>query len=204
MVGAYVAGIMDYFRLFRYVPLSPSCCTAVNTSMRRLLAASAKSSKKVAVRHNSTAASTAAEEAAAEKVLRPKPSNLPDDGTVVYRKGVPIRGKLSKLPLKEKLIICFVFSITGSSAVMIVRPTLKYLVDNGFMGLPTDAGFWNGPWLYRCLYFAVMWPTYSMLLFFLGGIFGRRIWFCCMLAKMWGRFLPKRGKEYLKYVLDVN
>jgi hypothetical protein len=150
------------------------------------------------------AAADTAEEVAARGPPRQKPSHLPEDGSVVYRQGVPIRGKLSKLPLKEKFIICFVFSITGSSAALLVKPALRYLVDNGFLGLPEDSGFWNGPWLYRALYFAIMWPTYSVLLFTFGGIFGRRIWFSHMLAKMWGRFLPKRGKQMLRNALDLQ
>lgn len=174
-----------------------------------------KAARRVAARANATDAKAGAEaaESAAnqtEEVFRehvmpkPKPSSLPEDGTPVFRKGVPIRGKLSRLPGKEKFIICLVFSLTGSSAVLFVRPTLKYFVDNGFMGLPKDAGFVNGPWLYRFLYFCVMWPVYSLLLYSIGGLFGRRIWFSHMLVKMWGRILPKRGKEYLRYMLDIQ
>lgn len=144
------------------------------------------------------------EEVVERAVPTQKPCPLPNDGTPVFRKGVPVRGSLGRLPLKEKLVICLVFSITGTSAVLFVRPTLKYLVDYGFFGLPQDSGFKNGPWLYRLLYFAVMWPTYSLLLYCIGGIFGRRIWFSNMLVKMWGRILPKRATAYLRYMLDTQ
>jgi hypothetical protein len=122
----------------------------------------------------------------------------------IFRKGVPVSGKLSQLPLKDKLIICFVFSVTGSSAVLVVRPALRYLVDNGFMGLPEDSGFIKGPWLYRFLYFAIMWPSYSVLLLLFGSIFGRRLWFSHMIIKMWGRVLPKGLTARLRYVLDCE
>jgi hypothetical protein len=184
--------------------------------MKRFNAAAAKVSvrKGASVRGNaSTKAGETAGEAAQEKVEevfvehvmpKQKPCSLPEDGTPVFRKGVAIRGSLSKLPWSEKFIICLVFSITGTSAVMFVRPALKYLVDHGFCGLPPNSSFTNGPWLFRVLYFAIMWPAYTALLYTFGGLFGRRIWFSNMIIKMWGRLLPKRGKDFLRRVLDVQ
>ena len=171
--------------------------------------ASSAAARRSVVRQNTNASGKAAEAGAEEVVFsrgppRQKPSNLPEDGTVVYRKGVPIRGKLSRMTMKDKFIVCLVFSLTGSSAVLVVRPALKYLVDNGFMGLPEDSGFVNGPWLYRALYFAIMWPSYSFLLYSFGALFGMRIWFSHMLVKMWGRVLPKWGKERLRNMMDLQ
>ncbi|ORC92484.1 uncharacterized protein TM35_000032370 [Trypanosoma theileri] len=123
---------------------------------------------------------------------------------VVYVKGVPMKGSLFKLPLKEQILICLIFSITGSAAVYIVRPIIRSLVKDGFLGLPEDSGWINGPWLYRFLYIAIMYPAYSLMLLTIGSIFGRRVWFSFMIHKMWSRFLTKNASKRLEYILDLQ
>lgn len=105
--------------------------------------------------------------------------------------------KISSLDPKEKMFVCVIFAITGSSAVFFVRPTLKAIVDSEVLGLPLDSGFINGPWSYRFLYFAVMWPCYSLLLLTYGTIFGRREFFTHFVKKMWSRFLPPELRKRL-------
>ncbi|KAH9589330.1 hypothetical protein LSM04_006682 [Trypanosoma melophagium] len=123
---------------------------------------------------------------------------------VVYVKGVPMKGSLFKLPLKEQILICIIFSITGSAAVFFVRPIIRGCVDSGFLGLPEDSGWKNGPWLYRFLYIAIMYPAYSLMLLTIGSIFGRRVWFSFMIHKMWSRFLTKNASKRLEYILDLQ
>ncbi|RNF25347.1 uncharacterized protein Tco025E_02230 [Trypanosoma conorhini] len=123
---------------------------------------------------------------------------------VVYVKGVPMKGSLFKLPLKEQVLICIIFSITGSAAVMFVRPLIRTLVKDGFLGLPEDSGWVNGPWLYRFIYLAIMYPAYSVMLFIIGSIFGRRVWFSFMIHKMWSRCMTQKAAKRLEYVLDLQ
>ncbi|KAK7195659.1 hypothetical protein NESM_000495700 [Novymonas esmeraldas] len=123
---------------------------------------------------------------------------------VVYVKGVPAKGSLFKLPLSEQFIICLVFSIAGSAAAYLVRPQIRYLCHHGFLGLTDEAGWRNGPWLYRGLYFLIMFPSYSLILFLVGGLFGRRIWFSFMIHKMWSRFLTRNASRRLEHLLDLQ
>lgn len=123
---------------------------------------------------------------------------------IVYVKGVPAKGSLFKLPLAEQLIICLVFSIAGSAAVYLVRPQIRYLCHHGFLGLTDEAGWKNGPWLYRFMYCLIMFPSYSLILFVVGGLFGRRIWFSFMIHKMWSRFLTRNASRRLKHLLDLQ
>ncbi|CBH16748.1 hypothetical protein, conserved [Trypanosoma brucei gambiense DAL972] len=123
---------------------------------------------------------------------------------VVYVKGVPVKGPLRKLPRKEQILVCVIFSITGSAAVYFVRPVIRNCVTNGFLGLPEDSSWSNGPWLYRLLYVSIMYPSYSFLLFVIGSLFGRRVWFSFMIHKMWSRFLPKKAAKRLEHMLDLQ
>ncbi|KPA82672.1 hypothetical protein ABB37_02501 [Leptomonas pyrrhocoris] len=123
---------------------------------------------------------------------------------IVYVKGVPAKGSLFKLPLTEQFIICLVFSVAGTGAVYLVRPQIRYLCHHGFLGLTDEAGWRNGPWLYRVLYCLIMFPCYSMILFVCGGFFGRRIWFSFMIHKMWSRFLTRNASKRLAYMLDIQ
>lgn len=123
---------------------------------------------------------------------------------IVYKKGVPMKGSLFKLPLSEQFIICLVFSVAGTSAVYLVRPQIRYLCHHGFLGLTDDAGWVNGPWLYRVLYCLIMFPSYSFILFVCGGLFGRRVWFSFMIHKMWSRFLTRNASKRLEHILDIQ
>lgn len=114
------------------------------------------------------------------------------------------KSAIAALPTKEKIIVCCVFAVTGSSAVAIVRPALRFLVANEFGGLPADSGFMNGPWLYRCLYFAIMWPSYTILLYTIGTLAGRQTFFANFVVKMWGRVLPKGATQSLRKVLKAE
>lgn len=124
---------------------------------------------------------------AATTAASPKPALPPPE----YVLGKAAKGKISQFPWPERIVLWTVFSITGTSAVLIVKPLLKSFCDEGVFGLKPGDGFVKGPNTYRALYFAIMWPTYSLLLFSYAVIFGRRIWFSRMLVKMWGRIIPR-------------
>ncbi|EPY30858.1 hypothetical protein STCU_03845 [Strigomonas culicis] len=49
-----------------------------------------------------------------------------------------------------------------------------------------------------------MFPSYSLILFCVGGVFGRRIWFSFMIHKMWSRFLTRKGSKRLEWLLDIH
>lgn len=123
---------------------------------------------------------------------------------VVYVKGIPVKGSMFKLSAADQFIIYLVFSLAGAGAVYLVRPQIRYLCHHGFLGLTEDAGWKNGPWLYRLLYVFIMFPSYSAILFVVGSVFGRRIWFSFMIHKMWSRFLTKNASKRLAYLLDIQ
>ncbi|CAG8495032.1 5225_t:CDS:2 [Paraglomus occultum] len=86
---------------------------------------------------------------------------------------------------KEWTIIFAVFAVTGSTTVRVVRP----IVTNVF-GI--EGSFTDGPWSYRLTYLAITLPLYSVILFGLGTLVGRRAYFGKIVTRMWGRFIPKR------------
>lgn len=173
----------------------PALRAALHNSRRRC--ATEAAGAKTAATASSKTSSTAAPRGPQRKDWRTHKD-------IVYVKGVPAKGALLKLPWKEQLIIYLVFSLAGSAAVYLVRPQIRYLCDHGFLGLTPDAGWVNGPWLYRFLYIMIMFPCYSLILFIVGGVFGRRIWFSFMIHKMWSRFLTKRASERLLRILDLQ
>ncbi|KAG5507023.1 hypothetical protein JKF63_05769 [Porcisia hertigi] len=163
------------------------------------------------VRAETKSSTTAAGEAAGAKVSSqqavshgPQRKDWRTHKDIVYVKGVPAKGSLFKLPLSEQFIICLVFSIAGLASVYLVRPQIRYLCHHGFFGLTDEAGWKNGPWLYRFMYFFIMYPSYSLILFVVGSIFGRRIWFSFMIHKMWSRFLTRRASRRLEHLLDLQ
>jgi len=91
---------------------------------------------------------------------------------------------------KEIIIICTVFAITGSSAVYFVKPFLHNVI-----GL--EGSLKEGPWSYRLLYLTFMMPMYSIMLMFVGTIFGRQAYFKKFVIRMWSRFLPANLKKRL-------
>lgn len=104
--------------------------------------------------------------------------------------------KMWNLPPKEMALVFLVFSITGSSAMVVVRRLLPIIA--GWLNVPTEnSGVINGPWSYRLLYFAVMWPSYSLMLLIIGHLFGRGEYFTYFVKKMWARFIPGPLKRKL-------
>nr|CCC94518.1 unnamed protein product [Trypanosoma congolense IL3000] len=151
-----------------------------------------------------TGKATVEEPSAASASRQPQRKDWRTHKEVVYVKGVPVKGSLRKLPWKEQALVYTIFSITGSAAVYLVRPVIRYCVTNGFLGLPEDSSWVNGPWLYRFLYVLIMYPSYSLMLFIIATAFGRRVWFSFMLHKMWSRFLTKRAATRLEHLLDLQ
>lgn len=80
---------------------------------------------------------------------------------------------------QDLLIILFVFSITGSTSVMIGRPLLA------FLGLTRDN---LSLWLYYPLLVFFSFVFYQVFLVFFGWIFGQFQFFWAMEKKMLRRF----------------
>lgn len=122
----------------------------------------------------------------------------------VARRGASMRG----LPTQEKLFVCLVFAVTGSSAAFLVRQALGHCRTQpalqSALGIDENSGFINGPGTYRALYFFIMWPAYSALLVFYGTLFGRREFFSQFVIKMWSRFLPRGAVDKLRRALKVK
>ena len=93
---------------------------------------------------------------------------------------------------RETAVVFTVFGLTGSTTVFLVRPTLKYIIQNSQLtsDIPPDASFTSGPNSYRALYVTVMSPTYTMLLISYGHLLGRGPYFTHFAFKMWSRLLP--------------
>ena len=126
-------------------------------------------------------------------------------------KNAPKPGSLRGLPRNEFIYICTIFAITGSSAAFFVRPAIKAMLTSTSAGLmfaerigihePQEASLMNGPWSFRLLYFSLMMPMYSLLLFTYGTLLGRGLFFRHFLVKMWSRMLPKPLHDRMKIVL---
>ncbi|KAK3824207.1 MAG: hypothetical protein JOS17DRAFT_752227 [Linnemannia elongata] len=84
----------------------------------------------------------------------------------------------------EWIIIIVVFSITGSSTMLIVKPLMKVLGLTGSLG--------SGPWSFRIAYIVLTLPLYSLMLLFISSLVCRRPYFENLLIRMWGRFVPTR------------
>ena len=90
---------------------------------------------------------------------------------------------------KEAAILFTVFGITGSSSVMLVRPSLKSLGLEGNMR--------DGPWSYRVISLLAVSPIYSVVLMTLGTLAGRHLFFANMGSKILRRFLPRAAADKL-------
>jgi hypothetical protein len=116
--------------------------------------------------------------------------------------------RIKDLSKNEKMIVCVIFAITGSSAAALVRPMLAACRGSPllqtYLGINQESGFIAGPMQYRVLYFSIMWPMYTVLLFTIGTIFGRRLFFSHFVAKMWGRVLPKPAAAGLRRLLKIE
>ncbi len=89
-----------------------------------------------------------------------------------------------KLDHKEKIVAFFVFGITGSTSVMLVRPILSDVF--GLQGSMIE-----GPWSYRIGSILMVSPMYAVTLLLIGTLSGRHNFFAKMSFKILGRFFPK-------------
>lgn len=89
----------------------------------------------------------------------------------------------------QVVVIFIVFAVTGSSAVYVAKPLLKWI------GLQpetfSDSGW--GPWVYWTLRILVIFPIYQVLLVFFGWIFGQFRFFWNLEKKM----LKRMGLGFL-------
>jgi hypothetical protein len=89
---------------------------------------------------------------------------------------------------KEAVIIFSVFGLAGTSSTLLIRPTLKYV-------LGIDGPFLDSPVSYTLSSLLIASPMYAGVVFTIGTLAGRHIFFANMARKVVGRFLPKAAKE---------
>lgn len=75
------------------------------------------------------------------------------------------------------LIICIVFSITGSASIWVGSPILAYF----------DITKEMSPWVYYPLKIIIIFPVYQILLIIFGTLLGQFKFFWAMEKKMFGR-----------------
>ncbi len=83
----------------------------------------------------------------------------------------------------QVVIILFVFSITGFTALFIAKPILNVL------GLPQET---TNPWIYRPLRILLIFPFYQVLIVAFGWLFGQFEFFWNFEKKMLSRMGLKR------------
>eukprot|EP01089_Gocevia_fonbrunei_P012211 TRINITY_DN2820_c0_g1_i3.p1 TRINITY_DN2820_c0_g1~~TRINITY_DN2820_c0_g1_i3.p1 ORF type:complete len:194 (-),score=3.97 TRINITY_DN2820_c0_g1_i3:92-673(-) len=85
----------------------------------------------------------------------------------------------------EKLIICIIFGITGTSSMYCVRP----LLNPFWKAEPNEPppSMINGPWSYRFTSLIVITPVYSCILLTVGAIFGQYHYFSKVAKRIWAR-----------------
>jgi len=97
-----------------------------------------------------------------------------------------IEGLKKKWKIKsnfQALIIIFVFSITGSIAVYLAKPTLLFLgINKEFIN----------PWFYYPIRILIIFPIYQLIILFIGSIFGQFSFFWNMQKKMLRKFKIKK------------
>ena len=86
----------------------------------------------------------------------------------------------------QLLIICVVFSVTGSIAVWIAKPLLD------FIGLDKSA---VSSWIFWPIRIAIIFPTYQILIVIIGALFGQFTFFWTLEKKMLARLGFKQFKE---------
>jgi len=91
---------------------------------------------------------------------------------------------------REKAIVWTVFAITGSASAFTVRPLIQTV-------LQLEGTLMDGPNSFRLAYFAIMMPSYSVLLLLVGTLFGRHLFFRNFVLKMWSRVIPPL-KKFIK------
>lgn len=89
-----------------------------------------------------------------------------------------------KSNIKEAVIATIVFGVTGTTTMFLIRPCLKTV-----FGL--EGSLLEGPNSYRIISILTISPVYAILLFTIGTISGRHIFFAQMSSKILGRFIPK-------------
>ncbi|KXN72854.1 hypothetical protein CONCODRAFT_4249 [Conidiobolus coronatus NRRL 28638] len=92
--------------------------------------------------------------------------------------------KFTKLWWKDILTIGTVFSITGTSCLLTVKPLLNQLGVYGSMK--------EGPWSYRVTRLSVSVPYWCATLTVLGTAFGKGQFFKSVAKKVISRFIPKK------------
>ena len=92
----------------------------------------------------------------------------------------PSHPRWSPAWIREMAWLCVIFSVTGSSALYVVRGALTV------MGI--SASLFHGDILHRMLYFALMMPSYSAMMLLCGTMLGPHAFARAMVTRMWGRF----------------
>ena len=87
----------------------------------------------------------------------------------------------------EMFYICVVFGCTGSSTMLLVRPSVS-----NFLHL--EGSMKEGPWAYRIASIVVMFPIYPILLLTFGTVAGRHVYFRHFAVKMLSRFGIPKGR----------
>ena len=87
----------------------------------------------------------------------------------------------------QLLIICVVFSVTGSIAVWIAKPLLD------FIGLDKSA---VSPWIFWPTRIAIIFPIYQILIVIIGALFGQFTFFWNFEKKM----LTRLGFKHYKFL----
>ena len=85
----------------------------------------------------------------------------------------------------QLLIICVVFSVTGSISVWIAKPLLD------FIGLDKSA---VSPWIFWPIRIAIIFPIYQILIVIIGALFGQFTFFWNFEKKMLARLGFKHYK----------
>ena len=85
----------------------------------------------------------------------------------------------------QLLIICVVFSVTGSISVWIAKPLLD------FIGLDKSA---VSPWIFWPIRIGIIFPIYQILIVIIGALFGQFTFFWNFEKKMLVRLGLKHNK----------
>ena len=78
----------------------------------------------------------------------------------------------------DKIVLCTIFAITGSSTMYFVKPLLSSV-----LGL--EGSLFGGPLSYQLCYVFLMTPCYSLMLLTVGHIFQRGAWAKMFVRRMW-------------------
>ena len=86
----------------------------------------------------------------------------------------------------QLVIVCMVFSVTGSIAVWIAKPILA------FVGLDKSA---VSPWIFWPIRILIIFPIYQVLIVIIGALFGQFQFFWAFEKKMLVRLGFKQFKD---------